>query len=100
MAHGDHDPKVLEQKKIDSQFLGLPASKTKFAMDLWVMEGKLITTYFVIWFSFIRLTMKTDLDRGFLRFSLSQPLPQPPPVVKIFPKLFISFSNYFALLRF
>ena len=29
-------------------------------------------------------------DRGFLRFSLSQPLPQPPPVVKIFPKLFIS----------
>ena len=46
MAHGDHDPKVLEQKKIDSQFLGLPASKTKFAMDLWVMEGKLITRYF------------------------------------------------------
>ena len=28
--------------------------------------------------------------RGFLRFSLSQPLPQPPPVVKIFPKLFTS----------
>ena len=27
---------------------------------------------------------------GFLRFSLSQPLPQPPPVVEIFPKLFIS----------
>ena len=45
MAHGDHDPKVLEQKKIDSQFLGLPASKTKFAMDLSVMEGKLITIF-------------------------------------------------------
>ena len=30
------------------------------------------------------------LSRGFLRFSLSQPLPQPPPVVEIFPKLFIS----------
>ena len=36
---------------------------------------------------------RLDLDvyiRGFLHFSLSQPLPQPPPVVKIFPKLFIS----------
>ena len=31
-----------------------------------------------------------SIDRGFLRFSLSQPLPQPPPVVEIFPKLFIS----------
>ena len=39
---------------------------------------------------FLALLSHFSLPRGFLRFSLSQPLPQPPPEVEIFPKLFIS----------